>query len=154
MAKKNALKVIVGPETDLITVDYSQPLEEMIAAGHYDWVHGSITAEHFPLSGTGQVSLDTVLVYFNQELSTDNVLVELDRQGLRPATIAELLAFKINDPVHHRKYPIHAFGSVWSDEFEHPHSPYVFRDGLEYHLDCSRRNNTWGAGCRFLAVRK
>jgi hypothetical protein len=39
--------------TSLITVDYGNSLQAMIAAGKYDWVNSGITAKRFPVEGTG-----------------------------------------------------------------------------------------------------
>jgi hypothetical protein len=38
----------------IIAVDYGMSLRDMIAAGKYDWVNPSITAERFPVEGTGK----------------------------------------------------------------------------------------------------
>ena len=37
------------PQTFKVLVDYTQPLEEMIEEGNYDWVNPNITENHFPL---------------------------------------------------------------------------------------------------------
>jgi hypothetical protein len=36
-----------------LTVDYGQSLQQMIAAGHYNWANPSITGKRFPITGTG-----------------------------------------------------------------------------------------------------
>jgi hypothetical protein len=96
-----------------VTVNYDLSLEEMIAAGRYDWKHYDITAERFPLQGEGQVEVEITLVHIGRDMSTDNVLKELDARGLRSAKIEELLALGADQPELQRKFPIIALGSVW-----------------------------------------
>lgn len=98
-----------------VVVDYTKSLADMIAAGRYDRQNDNITAKHFLVSGSGQVTVGLELVHFGKDMSTEDVLVELDKRNLRPATLPELLAFGAKYPDEQRKYPIIALGSVWSD---------------------------------------
>lgn len=81
-----------------LTVDYSQPLEKMVAAGHYDWVDPDITDNRFPLQGSGTVNSTARLTYFNEWVTSGEVLRRLGEQGLRPAILPELLAFGVKYP--------------------------------------------------------
>jgi len=95
-----------------IVVDYRMSLHEMIEAGGYDYVNDDINAERFPISGTGTMSLDLELVHIGRSISSDAAEKELEKRGLRPATIAELLAFGAAHPEVQRSLPIVALGSV------------------------------------------
>lgn len=95
-----------------ITVDYSLTLEQMITAGGYDWVNSSITSESFPITETGKAELNAQLVCFERAMSSDQALAELDKMGLRPATIAELLVFGAKYPQKQLEFSIVGLGSV------------------------------------------
>lgn len=137
-----------------VEVDYGKTLEAMIAAGRYDWVDSGITPERFPIQGEGKAERELVLVHLDKEVSTDEAQAELDRRGLRPAKIEELLALGAAQPELQREFPIVALGSdfVNSDGFR----GFVYlgwggggRD-LYLHWD----DDDWNKHCRFLAARK
>ena len=138
-----------------ITIDYGKTLEEMVKAGAYDWKNSDITSEHFPIDGNGMVECTTELVHFNRSISTDDALAELDKQGFRPATIEELLAFGSTNPEIQRQFPIIALGSVWASRGGDRCVAYLNRRGSERGLSLDWfDDDDWDDHCRFLAVRK
>ena len=96
-----------------VTVNYDLSLAGMIKAGRYDWVNSDITEKHFPVKGEGIKEVTAELVCFNKYMSSKDVLRELDRCGLRPATIEEILAFGAKYPELQRQFPIVALNSIW-----------------------------------------
>ena len=142
------------PSTYPVTVDYTQTLEQMIAAGRYDKQNRDITQEHFPLQGSGQIEVELHLVHLNRDASTDSVLAELDRRGLRPATLAELLAFGAKHPNLQKEFPIIALGSVWRHWGGSRGVACLAGWGGERSLSLDWLGHDWGRCCRFLAVRK
>ena len=142
------------PSTYQVTVDHGQTLEEMIAAGRYDMRKNYITAEHFPVQGTGKVDVELHLVHLNRSASTNTVLAELDRRNLRPATLPDLLAFGAKYHNIQKDFPIVALGSVWQDRYGRR-----IVAGLEL-WDGGRAlglfwiEGGWGGRYRFLAARK
>ncbi len=136
-----------------ITVDYSMTLKQMIEAGRYDWVNSDITSKIFPVKGKGIVNLDTQLVHFRRDMSSEPGIAEMDKMGLRPATHAELLAFGAKYPEFQRQFPIVALGS--SDEVLGDRSVlYLCSGGRGRSLNLSWFGGDWGGSFRFLAVRK
>jgi hypothetical protein len=137
-----------------VVVDYSKSLKAMIEDGHYDWKNNDITSDNFSVTGSGQVNSGLELVHFGKHVSTQDVLAELDKRNLCPATLPELLAFGAKYPEEQRKYPIIALGSVWAD-----------RDGRR-DVACLCGNDRgrdlglvcyvfgWRGYCRFLAASK
>ncbi|MFH1990409.1 MAG: hypothetical protein ABIJ19_00960 [Patescibacteria group bacterium] len=87
-------------------------------------------------------------------MGTGEVLSELDKMGLRPVTLKELLALGEGFPNLQREFPIIALGSVWdSDNFRH--CPRLGGDTSERILFLSWiTGRWWGDGYRFAAVRK
>lgn len=104
-----------------VFVDYERPLSQMIWAGKYHWVNSDINSEHFSVEGEGRMFKLLHLVLFKNAPTTNEILAELNKEGLRPATLAELLALaeKIPDPLHYGSYNkyrggnIVALGSFW-----------------------------------------
>jgi len=136
-----------------ITVDYSLTLEQMIALGQYDWKNDDITAKNFPVNGEGKKEITVELVKYESGMSSEAILADLDKNGLRPATHEELLAFGAAFPELQRKFPIVALGSVASI-FGDRRVAFLDRYDSERDLRLRWFDGGWYARCRFLAVRK
>ena len=136
-----------------IEVDYSLTLEQMIAEGEYDWVNSDITSTRFPIVGTGKVGLEGQLEHYGRNMSSDAVLADLDQKGLRPATIAEILAFGAKYPELQRQFPIVALGSVASVSGDRDVA-YLCRHDRHRSLRLCCFGDVWDAGSRFLVFRK
>jgi len=95
----------------VIVVDYGKPLADMIAAGKYDWVNPDITAERFPVEGTGKKTFRTKLFAFGRYISSDDAVAAMKEEGFTPATHVHGLAFGAAFPEKQRKYPIACLGS-------------------------------------------
>ncbi|KKT48899.1 MAG: hypothetical protein UW41_C0016G0036 [Candidatus Collierbacteria bacterium GW2011_GWC2_44_18] len=89
-----------------VTVDYSASVEQMIKAGKFDWFNDDVTSRHFPSNEKGVAEVLVYLVNFNRDISSEDAVKELDRQGLRPATLRELLALGVAQPDLQRNNPI------------------------------------------------
>lgn len=137
-----------------VTVGYGVSMAKMVKAGKYDWVNGDIIQKNFPNEGNRTAEVDTVLVHLNKAASTDEVLRHLDSLGLRPATIAELLAFGVKYPEIQREFPVIALGSVWQDSGGVRRSPYLRASGSGRGLRLCWIDDGWAGVCRFLAVSK
>lgn len=137
-----------------VTVNYDLSLTEMIAAGKYNWTNDDITAEHFPVSGSGQVEVNVELVHFNRVIESENALKELDKAGFRPATLAELLTFGAKYPDKQREFPIIALGSVWRSRLGRRDVPVLWSRSYERDLHLAWFGHEWDEDCRFAAVRK
>ena len=158
-------------DTYSIAVDYTRTLAAMIAAGEYDYINLDVTKAHFSIQrpSANKVASDggpyrksvnqnknteVVLVHLTRVASEDEALFHMDKLGLRPARIEELLAFGEKYPDLQRQFPIVALGSRWRGS------------GGRWCVVCLRRCGS-GRGlrlywfhhgfvpfCRFLASRK
>jgi len=143
-----------------VVVDYGQPLDEMIAAGKYDgYINSDITEKHFPIPKIpaglpAKVKLNLELVHFNKVMTSDQVLAELKKQGLRPATLPELLAFGAAYPDKQRESPIVALGSVWRLPDGYRYVPCLWSFADERDLNLSWFGDGWNEFYRFLVVRE
>jgi hypothetical protein len=143
----------LGPLVLKIVVDYSMTLAEMIVAGRYDWKNDDITAERFPIMGKGKKEIAVELIHFNRNISSDDVERELDKMGLRSATIEELLAFGATFPETQRKFSIIALGSVARID-GYRYVAFLRRIDSGRNLYLRWRDDDWSEIVRFLAVRK
>jgi|GEM_PF-4883892 len=96
-----------------ITIDYSRTLEEMIAAGHYNYINPGI-AMGAPAVGRNDAEKAIIhLVHFGRSISSTDAVTELEIRGLRAARLEELLAFGAKYPGMQRMdEPIVAIGTV------------------------------------------
>jgi hypothetical protein len=161
-----------------VVVDYSMSLADMIATGNYAWKNDDVTSEHFPVSGTGVVTIELEIVHldgyfrtaevmghlnanglrpadvkeFSTYISSEQVWRCLASRGLRPARIEELLAFGATFPKVQLEHAVICFASVWRDSYGESYLPYLTcgRRGF----DLVRYNEIWSDECRFLAVHK
>jgi hypothetical protein len=92
-------------------------------------------------------------VHMDRDASTDEVLAEMDRKGLRPALYEELLGFALKYPDEQLKYPIVALGSGTSVRGLRYGAFLWYGDDGRY-LDLRWIDYDWYAYYRFLAVRK
>ena len=148
-----------------VTIDYTHSLAQMIAAGKYDSINPDITDKYFPSpsiptglppsTGSGQatkVDLKLELVHLNRTISSNDAVQELKKQGLRPATLPELLAFGATYPEEQRKYPIVTHSSVWRRWSCYRDVPCLFSGDGGRNLGLYSFEIDWSAGHRFLAV--
>lgn len=135
-----------------ITIDYGESIEEMIASGCYDRRNGDITSKNFPTAGAGTVQVNTALIHMDKHVHYEVVLAHLEANGLRPATLAELLAFGATYPEIQRQFRVIALGSSWVGAYRNRFFPFIGRYGRGRVLRlCYGDNQSF---CRFLAVRK
>ncbi len=143
-----------GGGTYPVVIDYGKSVEEMVVYGNYNWSNPDTTSKNFPLSGTGNVSVSLEFVHLNKSVSTREVSDYLEANGLRAATIEELLVFGMTYPEIQREFPVVALGSSWVDSRSRRRVPYLVGHGSGRKLYLHWSAYDWDDVCRFLAVRK
>mgnify|MGYP001566810542 CR=1 FL=1 len=136
-----------------VLVNYDLRADAAIGEGKYDYANDNITEKNFPTTRKGTAKLDIVLVHLNRDISSEDAIKELDKLGLRPAELHELLAFGAKYPDEQRKYPIVALGSVWRYLFGR-NVPYLWLDDGGRRLGLLWFGPGWRAYYRFAGVRK
>ena len=152
----------VSVTTFPLTIDYRKPLAEMVRAGRYRYVNPDINPAHFPIEGDGEVQTEVILVHFDRYIESDDVIAELDEQGLVPAKIEHLLTLGGQHPDLQRQYSIVCLGSVWTGPLGVRRVPCLvwWDGGRMVSLYCGRMvslycwPDEWSRYCRFAAVRK
>lgn len=137
-----------------ITFDTALSFADMVKAGNYGYANPNITAENFSLDAEGKTEEEVFILHFDRDISSEQAIAEMDKQGLRPATITHALAFGSQHPEEQRKYPIVFLGSSWVDSDGSRRVPCLGVDGDERLLGLRWFAYDWNAGCRFAAVRK
>ncbi len=146
----------LGPlpsEPIVLIVDYGQTLEQMIAAGRYDWKNDDITTKRFPVEGKGTIEFEAVLFHFDKDISSEDAKKQIEEAGYEVGKIEHILSFGANYPEEQRKFPVVGLGSV-GEVNGYRRVPYLGRVVSERGLDLDWWGDDWGAYCRFLGVRK
>jgi hypothetical protein len=142
-----------------LTVDYSQSLEEMVAAGHYDWKNGNITAKRFPIVGKGVVKFESHYFHFDRNISSESAVKEIEGADTAnpwsPAKAEHVLSHGKTFPDEQRKFPIIGLGSV-AKVYGYRLVPVLDGDDSKrsLYLNLHLWNADWHPAVRFLAVRK
>lgn len=86
-------------------------LTEMIEAGNYVWFPRVITGQ-IKTNEPTEVSMPH-LFEFETDMDSKTAVIELEKLGLRPATLPELLLFGANNPDEQRMRQIVALDPEW-----------------------------------------
>ncbi len=154
---RNAFRQFIGLKPlDIytLTINYSRSVEDGVKAGKYDWSNSDITSSHFSSDEVGTKEVSIELIHFGRNMETNEVLSELDKMELRPATLKELLAFGEKYPNLQRKFPIIALGSVWQYPDGNRRCAHLGGRDSERNLNLRWLVRRWNDHCRFAAVRK
>lgn len=134
-----------------LTIDYNQTLDEMTAAGQYDWFNDDITAERFPITGKGVVTCETKLLHFGCNLTSEEPLRAMKADFWRTPKIEHLLTFGAAYPDEQRKFLIIAL--IVDTAHGKIIAPFLYGDDKIRGILLRACGGTWHDRCRFLAVR-
>jgi hypothetical protein len=137
-----------------LSVNYDLSVEDAVDAGNYQGVNGSITSRNFPSKRHGQANAEIVLVRFDLRITSENVLSELDKEGLRAAELPEFLAFGAEYPEVQREFSVVGLGSVWQDPKGYRNVPCLYTASEGRYLDLHWWDDGWYSYSRFAALSK
>jgi len=137
-----------------LMVDYGRSIEGAVAAGKYDYANPNITATNFPTKRAGKVKLAVELVHFGRNIDSDEAIAELDKMGLRPAGLHELLALGEQHPELQRQFPIVALEQVWQRPDGYRNVPVLYESDRGRELLLLAFALGWLDDYRFAAARK
>ncbi|MFA7119738.1 MAG: hypothetical protein WC159_13295 [Sphaerochaetaceae bacterium] len=147
--------VNVAEEIKLV-IDYNQTIGQAITRGNYKWRNVDITVKNFPTSREvigRKVEAFTKLFYFGYNISSEDVISKMDKDGYRPAMLMELLVLGFLFPGLQRRHSIVALGSIWQDAEGHPFAPCLDTYNSERGLELYASALNWRGYC-FLGVLK
>lgn len=153
--------LIGGP--DILTVDYRQTLEQMIAAGRYggdgdNW-NRDITPKRFPIEGQGVIQFEFKVFDFGRAISSDDADRVIKAHDMvnpwEPAKTEHTLAYGAAYTGGQKKNPIIGLGSSAMVDGDICVLRLRLRvSGRDHRLGLDKRNVNWSAQCGFLAVRR
>ncbi len=141
-----------APDRFPVTIDYSKPLDEMIAECGCDHNDPNIRTTNLSVIGQGVVKEEIILVHFERIVGRDTVITELAKMGLEPAHIGHALAFGKNYPNVQKQFPI-VFLDYPCRIGEENYVSCLDCSGSRRHLRLRRSGSNWHDHCRFAAVR-
>ena len=136
-----------------LLVNYDLSVEDAVNAGSYQAVNSSITSRNFPPIRRGQAQLEIILVRFDVRMTSEKVLGELDKEGLRPADLREFLAFGAEYPEVQRRFSVVALGSECRDRRGYRSVPCLYEASEGRYLDLHWWDDGWYSYSRFAAIR-
>ena len=133
----------------VVQIAWSLVLPWIIAAGRFENINSNITAERFPLQPNDLKIKKVHIVKLRRVSSAVDARKLLDEQGLRPATLLELLWWWLTNPDRQADCLVVALGQVWEGVV-----PYVHGAGASRELDLCRVADGWTEIYAFAAVEK
>ncbi len=149
-----AQRLEMGEEVNLV-VDYTKTVEEMMELAGLNCPE--VNSKNFPIPKEligKKVSIKVKLKHYGREISSDDAIAEINKEGFREGIIFELLALAIKFPDLQRKFIVVALGAVGHNASEHRHVPVLFVYVRERKLFLFWFDYAWGGCYHFLAVRK
>ncbi|MFC1721442.1 hypothetical protein ACFL0Z_00845 [Patescibacteria group bacterium] len=132
------------------------PLAKLIECCNLDHVNSDINEEHFPINKSDFGRFSMYWVHFDEQMYTPDVLGFLEKEGLIPGRLVQLLGLGAFAPNLQREFPIIALGSSWVNPRGSSNVPALgsFGDARARYLRLSWDDYRWYAHCRFLALSK
>lgn len=132
-------------------------LPEMVSAGRYDRVDKRFLDEgpskFYYLGRREAPQVEARIMYPACQITADQALVLMYREGFRPASVFELLAFGEQYPEEQRNFAIAALGSVWPGQIGDDAVAYLRGSKTMRELRTCLTMYGFDPRCRFLAVR-
>lgn len=128
--------------------------DKVVAAGNYDWKNDWVNGKNFPMRPIPEGHREIVLMEFDHDHSSEEVLAEAERQGLERPRYEDALFFGEQHPEEQRKNPIVFLHEPWQCPLR------VLSVLVFYCVDRGRSMhltyfvNKWRQRCRFAFVQK
>jgi hypothetical protein len=146
---------VISPEGVLtFSMDYSQKLEQMIAAGYYECENEHLWAKLLITNRKSIEKVEAKLFHFDLCMSSEDAKRCIEVDGWEVANIAHLLVFGIKYPKERYDFSIIALGS--SCEVRNESAVLCLSKGgsVRRLYLLPQGGSSWASHCRFLAIRK
>lgn len=122
-------------------------LQQLLADNNLSYVNPDITDKNFPLVDFSET--DFKVFHFDRFISSEDAIIEMEKEGYRSANIYELLTW---NKTNKEDGLFVALGSSlrYLDDRDVPR---LNLSGDECELDLHWWGSNWGVHCRFLAVK-
>ena len=139
-------------DSNVYPISVSGNIVDAVRAGRYDLFNDSVNDQFF--TADQPHDCDLILKHFSKNMRVDPVLAILDAEGLRPATMSELLALGAQHSDLQRRFHIAALGSVWHNLRGYSNVGYLSGNAGFRALHLYGYDIRWDASDCFAAVRK
>ena len=157
------MAMFASPEVSTLHVNYDAQYTQMVEVGKYDHHFEEAHEKFWSADETGQKDIQISLFTFDREVTSGEVVKEMGKDGFRPATVKELLAFGAANPKCHLEGDTVALGSKY-EVFGCEMVPMIFPNQRENNTHIYREvgqipwNTKWPSekeipGIRFLGVK-
>lgn len=140
----------------LTKVGDGRTTEELVRDGAYNYVNPNIISAKFPVRQMKRGPREIVLLEFDHDPTSDEVLAEAERRGdLERPTYEDALYFGVEHPEVQRERPVvFLHEPVEIGTFSFGHLLYLWSSRGSRSLDLSFFGNWWNRNFRFAFVRK
>lgn len=113
-----------------ITVSYEKTVEQLVLDGKYKTHFGDVkfSDSNFRSLELGIRQIDVYLIKLGYKIIKSEIIKELDRVGLRPLSLKELLTLGANQVSVQKGAPILGMDSKWRDKYDHVRIPEIYFD--------------------------
>lgn len=125
-------------------------LQPLIKKFKLDWVDSDITDENFPQQDGDELTKEYKLYHFDKEISSENAITEMEKDGYKPATARDLLNWKDWNGTGW----VVSLGSFWRNLNGSRDVLVLNSDDSRRKLNLGRFEIDWNGNCRFLAVKQ
>jgi hypothetical protein len=128
--------------------------EVLVEAGRYAYAHSCVTSENFPARPAAAAEArDVVLIDFDHDVTSAEVVVEAARRGLERPTYEDALHFGIAHPDVQCGRPIVFLHDPWFGFFGRRDVLCLWSNAGRRELGLEDFDGTWNARFRFAFVR-
>ncbi len=139
----------------LIKIGDGRTTEELVKAGNYNYANPNVNSTNFPVRPTKRGAREFVLLEFDHDPESEEVLAEAAKQNLDRPVYEDALYFGVEHPEVQRRQPVVFLHEPWRNPDGHLRVLSLWGDAGRRELDLlfyfARR---WDRSCRFAFVRK
>jgi hypothetical protein len=127
--------------------------EELVEAGNYGYAHSCVNSENFPARHHGgRRAREIVLLEFDRDVTSDEVMTEAARRGLERPTYEDALYFGIEYPAVQCQGPVVFLHDPWVGFFGRRDVLCLWSNAGRRELGLDGFDDRWGRTYRFAFV--
>lgn len=152
-----AMEKIVDAVAELIRtakIGDGRSTEELVRAGNYNYANPDINSRNFPVRPTNCGMREIVLLEFDHDPTSEEVLAEAKKQDLERPVYEDALYFGVEHPEVQRERPVVFLHEPWRNPHGGRYVLYLWSSAGYRRLGLDCFDGRWYRVCRFAFVRK
>ncbi|MFA5420778.1 MAG: hypothetical protein WC280_02005 [Patescibacteria group bacterium] len=156
---KRIEELIINNEEFFLEIDYSVSVRDLLKLGKYDYIDSSIKrikqldiSEGVKNGNFKSGALKMKIFKFKSTMPSSKIILEMKKQGYRPANIVELLTLGYKYQNIQRVFALVAIGINGKRFFTKYYSPYLMTQNYQRQVGLDLSIYGWDSYVRFLAV--